>query len=75
MADFRLFSIKNGVTELAPEQAAFERELQALLEKNMTAFFGVTFLKTEYKKHTKEHVVNLANTSLIERSQTSCADA
>ena len=38
MADFRLFSIKNGVTELAPEQAAFERELQALLEKNMAAF-------------------------------------
>ena len=52
MADFRLFSIKNGVTELAPEQAAFERELQALLEKNMAAFFGVTFLKTEYKTTT-----------------------
>lgn len=49
MADFKLFSIKNGVEELAPAQVAFERELQSLLEKNMTAFFGVTFLKTEFK--------------------------
>ena len=49
MADFKLFSIQNGVSELPPSQVALERELQTLLEKNMTTFFGVTFLKSEYK--------------------------
>lgn len=49
MADFRLFSIKNGVSELPSSQVALERELQTLLEKNMMTFFGVTFLRSEYK--------------------------
>ena len=49
MADFKLFSLKHGVAELPPSQVALERELQTLLEQNMTTFFGVTFLKSEYK--------------------------
>ena len=49
MADFKLFSIQNGVKELPSSQVALERELQTLLEKNMTTFFGVTFLQSEYK--------------------------
>lgn len=49
MADFKLFSIKNGVSELPSVQVALEKELQILLEKNMTTFFGVTFLRSEYK--------------------------
>ena len=49
MADFKLFSIKNGVSELPSSQVALERELQTLLEKHMMTFFGVTFLRSEYK--------------------------
>lgn len=49
MADFKLFSLKHGVAELPSSQVALERELQTLLEQNMTTFFGVTFLKSEYK--------------------------
>lgn len=49
MADFKLFDIKNSVSELPSSQVVLERELQTLLEKNMTTFFGVTFLKSEYK--------------------------
>lgn len=49
MADFKLFSIKDNVRELLSSQVALERELQTLLENNMMTFFGVTFLKSEYK--------------------------
>ena len=49
MPDFKLFSLKHGVAELPSSQVALERELQTLLEQNMTTFFGVTFLKSEYK--------------------------
>lgn len=49
MADFKLFSIKNGVAELPSAQVALEKELQTLLEQNMTTFFGVTFLRSEYR--------------------------
>ena len=49
MADFKLFSIQNGVEELPASQVALERELQTLLEQNMQAFFGVTFLRSEYR--------------------------
>lgn len=49
MADIKLFSIKNQVTELQSKQVTLEKELQNLLEKNMNTFFGVTFLKSEYK--------------------------
>ena len=44
-----MFSISHEVTELSPSQVALERELQTLLEKNMMIFFGVTFLKSEYR--------------------------
>lgn len=49
MADFKLFTIKDNVAELPSSQIALEKELQILLEKNMTTFFGVTFLRSEYK--------------------------
>lgn len=48
MADIRLFSIHNGVKELESKQVALERKLQTLIENNMSTFFGVTFLKTEF---------------------------
>ena len=49
MSDFKLFSIKNDVVELPASQVSLEKELQTLLEKNMQTFFGVTFLRSEYK--------------------------
>lgn len=49
MADIQLFSIKDGVKELPSKQVTLEKELQKLLEENMSAFFGVTFLKSEYR--------------------------
>jgi predicted transport protein len=48
MSEINLFSIANGVTRLESKNVAFERELQILIEKNMPAFFGVTFLKSEF---------------------------
>lgn len=49
MADIKLFSIKGGVKELPSKQVTLEKELQKLLEENMSTFFGVTFLKSEYR--------------------------
>lgn len=49
MADLKLFSIKDTVTELHSKQVTLEKELQKLLEENMYIFFGVTFLKSEYR--------------------------
>lgn len=49
MADLKLYDIKGQVKELPSTQAAIEKELQKLLEDNMFAFFGVTFLKSEYR--------------------------
>jgi len=48
MSDIKLFSLKNGVTELPASAAALEVELQRLIEDNMLTFFGVDFLKTEF---------------------------
>lgn len=48
MSDIKLFKIKDAVEELPATWASLERELQTLIEKNMTAFFEVTFLKSEY---------------------------
>lgn len=48
MADIKLFKINGQVTELPATSVTLERELQILIEQNMTAFFGVTFLKSEY---------------------------
>lgn len=49
MADIKLFSIKGQVEELPSKQVTLEKELQKLLEENMSTFFGVTFLKSEYR--------------------------
>lgn len=49
MADLKLFSINGQVKELYSNQVTLEKELQKLLENNMTTFFGVTFLKSEYR--------------------------
>ncbi len=49
MADLKLFNIKGTVEELPSKQVTLEKELQKLLEDNMQTFFGVTFLKSEYK--------------------------
>ena len=48
MADIRLFSIKDSVHELESFTVALEKELQNLIEQNMTSFFGVTFLRSEF---------------------------
>lgn len=49
MADIKLFNIKGQVEELQSKQVILEKELQLLLEENMNTFFGVTFLKSEYR--------------------------
>ena len=49
MADIKLFNIKGQVEELQSKQVSLEKELQKLLEENMSTFFGVTFLRSEYK--------------------------
>lgn len=48
MPDIRLFKLGQNVDELPSYSVALERELQTLIEINMPAFFGVTFLKSEY---------------------------
>ncbi|PRR79701.1 hypothetical protein CLLI_07340 [Clostridium liquoris] len=48
MSDIKLFRIHNGVEELSATWVSLERELQTLIEQNMSTFFGVNFLKTEY---------------------------
>lgn len=49
MADIKLFNIQGEVEELHSKQVTLEKELQKLLEDNMLTFFGVTFLKSEYR--------------------------
>lgn len=49
MAEIKLFSVQNGVSELPSTSVTLEKELQILIEKNMPAFFGVTFLKSEFQ--------------------------
>ena len=49
MADIKLFNINGKVEELPSKQVTLEKELQKLLEENMSTFFGVTFLKSEYR--------------------------
>jgi predicted transport protein len=48
MSDIKLFKIDDKVEELPAKWAALERQLQTLIEKNMSVFFGVNFLKSEY---------------------------
>src|SRR5262245_40069247 len=55
MGDLKLFRIDNGVAaELQGMALALEKPLQALIERNMEALFGVRFVATEHstgKKH------------------------
>ncbi len=48
MGDLKLFKIKNGVKELVGTSVAIEKSIQTLIENNMEAFFGITFLVSEY---------------------------
>jgi RecB family endonuclease NucS len=48
MADIQLFKISGQVQEIHGSGVTLEKELQTIIEDNMQAFFGVTFLATEY---------------------------
>lgn len=48
MAEIKLFRLSSAVEELRPSEVALERNLQTCIEKNMQAFFGVRFLRSEY---------------------------
>ena len=48
MGDLKLFRIKNEVKELIGTSVAIEKSIQTLIENNMEAFFGITFLVSEY---------------------------
>lgn len=48
MSEIKLFTIQGEVKELNPSSVLLEKQLQTLIEKNMEAFFGVKFLKSEY---------------------------
>lgn len=48
MGDLKLFRIKNEVRELVGTSVAIEKSIQTLIENNMEAFFGITFLASEY---------------------------
>ena len=49
MADIKLFNIKGNVKEYQSSTVTLEKELQTVIENNMTTFFGVTFLASEYR--------------------------
>lgn len=49
MADIKLFRIKGQIEEVQSKLITLEKELQTLIEQNLMTFFGVTFLKSEYK--------------------------
>lgn len=49
MADIKLFNIKGDVKEYPSGTVTLEKELQTVIENNMTVFFGVTFLASEYR--------------------------
>lgn len=48
MADIKLFNIQNVVKEYQSQTVMLEKELQTVIENNMTVFFGVTFPASEY---------------------------
>jgi predicted transport protein len=48
MSDIKLFTINDVVTELPSKSTKVEKDLQNLIEKNLEAFLGVRFLKSEY---------------------------
>lgn len=49
MADIKLFNINGKVKEYQSGTVTLEKELQNIIENNMTTFFGVTFLASEYR--------------------------
>lgn len=49
MADIKLFNINGKVKEYQSGTVTLEKELQTVIENNMTTFFGVTFLASEYR--------------------------
>ena len=48
MGDINLFALNGRVVQLLPTSFQLERKLQALVEENMKAFFGITFLQSEF---------------------------
>lgn len=49
MSDIKLFRIGSGqVSEVASTSVALEKSLQTLMERNLEAFLGVSFLASEY---------------------------
>ena len=48
MADIKLFNIHGDVMQYPSSTVTLERELQVVIERNMTTFFGVRFLASEY---------------------------
>lgn len=61
MSDIKLFKIDDKVEELPAKWSALERELQTLIEKNMSVFFGVNFLKSEYTTSNGGRINSLYN--------------
>lgn len=49
MADIKLFDIRSGVREIPSGTVTLEKEIQTVIENNMSTFFGVTFLRSEYR--------------------------
>ena len=49
MADIKLFNISGKVKEYQSSTVNLEKDLQTVIENNMSAFFGVTFLASEYR--------------------------
>jgi predicted transport protein len=49
VTELKLFKLNDGAKEIKSSGIAIEKELQTIIEKNMLEFFGVTFLKSEYK--------------------------
>jgi predicted transport protein len=49
MSQIKIFELKGSTTkELKSNSVHIEKELQTLIENNMTSFFGIDFLVTEY---------------------------
>lgn len=54
MADIKLYQLKGGIAKAnAPVDFKYEREIQALCERNLETFFGIRFLATEYSTGSK----------------------
>lgn len=54
MSDLKLFRINGGrAEELAGTSVALEKQLQVLIERNMSTLFGIQFLASEYSTGSK----------------------